>query len=460
MTNLHTNPSDTEAYTRRAFVGRGLMLASAAMAMPAFLQRSAWAMPAVQPGMGSIAGVNEDRVLVVVQLGGGNDGLNTVVPYGFDAYYNARRGIGIPADSALRLGSAADDPIGLHPSMDGIKGMFDDGLVSIVQGVGYPNPNRSHFKSMDIWQTADTSGTGDGWLGRYVDSECCGFGSGESGTAAGHSQAAPATIHPPIAIGRTAPLALQGRGVKPVAFETPDLFRWTGEDIHEKLRGPYDTLMNRESGAEANGSGDAGGGNASGNAAFLTKTALDAQIASETIRRAVDQTPLVNYPRSGLARQLSMVGSMIRAGMKTRVYYVTLGGFDTHAGQGSVGGRHSGLLRQFSQAVTAFYNDLRAQGNDGRVLTMAFSEFGRRVGQNASGGTDHGTAAPVFMFGPMVSAGVLNRHPSLTDLDRGDLKYTTDFRTVYAGIIDNWMGADSREVLGGRYRPAPVIRPS
>lgn len=442
------------AFTRREFVGTGLVFASAALAVPAFLQRAAFGMPHAAPGMSSIPGALEDRVLVVVQLAGGNDGLNTVVPFGHDGYHTARPGLRLMEDQVLKLGSISGsgsgsgsrEPLGLHPAMDAVKSLYDEGLATIVQGVGYPNPNRSHFKSMDIWQTADTNGTGRGWLGRYMDSECCGFGKGESGTA----EKATSTIHPPVTIGREAPLALSGGRVQPVSFETADLFTWTGEKIHPSLVLPYNRLNGREPGeleAAANPS-----------AAFLAKTALDARVASETIRRAVDQRPLVEYPRSGLGGQLAMVGSMIRAGMRTRIYYVTLGGFDTHAGQGGANGRHAQLLREFSTAVGAFYRDLKAQGNDGRVLTLTFSEFGRRVGQNASNGTDHGTAAPVFLFGPMVKPGVANAHPSLTDLDQGDLKFTVDFRTVYAAILDDWMGADSRAILGGRYQPAPVIR--
>jgi uncharacterized protein (DUF1501 family) len=152
-----------------------------------------------------------------------------------------------------------------------------------------------------------------------------------------------------------------------------------------------------------------------------------------------------------------MVANMIRAGIKTRVYYVSMGSFDTHSGQGGQQGRHAQLLTQFSGAVAAFYRDLKAQSNDSRVLTMSFSEFGRRVGQNASGGTDHGTAAPMMLFGPMVNAGVHGSHPSLADLDNGDLKYKIDFRTVYADLLENWLSTDSRAVLGGRYNPLGVL---
>ena len=181
MTNLHNDPSKSNAYTRREFVGAGLVMASAAMIAPSFLHRSAFGMPRAVEGASSIPGVPEDHILVVVQLGGGNDGLNTVVPYADDAYHNARRGIRVLEDQVHRLDERGT-PVGLHPAMDGIKSLFDEGLCGVVQGVGYPNPNRSHFKSMDIWHTADLSGTGTGWLGRYVDAECCGFGAGESGT--------------------------------------------------------------------------------------------------------------------------------------------------------------------------------------------------------------------------------------------------------------------------------------
>ena len=431
------------AFTRREFLGSSLALASASAAVPAFIQQSALALPTAQPDMSSIPGVPEDHILVVVQLSGGNDGLNTVIPFRDDNYYRARPSIGVREREVIELQKLAGGRatgMGLHPQLAPIKELYDEGLATIVQGIGYPNPNRSHFKSMDIWHTADTSATGDGWIGRYFDSQCCGAGKGESGQPEGQ---------PGIAIGRTAPLAMQGRKVKPVAFETPDLFRWTGEDVHESLARPYDAIT-RTGVREGTPEGS--------NAAFLMRTALDAQVSSELIRNAVAKQPLVDYPGSALGKQLAMVGSMIRTGLNTRVYYVTLGGFDTHAGQGGANGNHAQLLGQFAQAVRAFYADLGEQGNAQRVLTMSFSEFGRRVGQNASGGTDHGTAAPMFLFGPMVNAGVIGAHPSLTDLDSGDLKYKIDFRRVYADILGEWMGADPKAVLGGRYNGLGVLR--
>ncbi len=442
--NLH-NATPPAPFTRREFLYSGLTLASAALFVPSFIQRSALGLPMAASGMSSIPGVNEDRILVVVQLSGGNDGINTLVPYGDAAYYRARPGLGIPEARVVKLDKAAGR--GLHPALSPLADLYNEGQASIVQGVGYPNPNRSHFKSMDIWHTADTSGTGAGWLGKYMDSECCGFGKGESGAA--EKKSGGANNNPGIAIGRDAPLAMQGLAAKPIAFENTDLFRWMGQDVHGALVKPYDELTR---------AGVVGGASEHGNAAFLMRTALDAQVSSDQIRKAVSQAPLVEYPNSDLARQLAMVGSMIRAGLKTRVYYVTQGGYDTHAGQGGENGRHSQLLGQYAQAVRAFQRDLVAQSNQDRVLTMTFSEFGRRVSQNASGGTDHGTAAPMFLIGTKVNPGMLGEHPSLSALDDGDLKYTTDFRSVYAGVLEGWLGAKSQPILEGAYKPVKVIK--
>lgn len=428
---------NANAYTRRAFLFRGMTLASAVTTIPCFLQRSAFALMQPDGTLSSRPGVPQDRILVVVQLGGGNDGLNTVIPYADPQYYRVRQTIGVPEREVLQL--AKGSGVGLHPRLTGIKELYDNGLCSIVQGVGYPNPNRSHFASMDIWHTADTSGTGDGWLGRYFDNECTGAPGEPAREIAGTSG---------IALGRTAPLAMQGRQYKPIAFETPDLFRWTGLDLHDSLEAPYLEITNAETDEDLAHNP---------NAQFLMRTALDARLASDQIRKAVESRPLVAYPGNGLARQLAMVAAMIRAGLETRVYYVTLGGFDTHAGQGGANGRHANLMDQFASSIAAFYADLKAQGNDSRVLTMSFSEFGRRVAQNGSGGTDHGTAAPMFFFGPMVRPGVHGAHPSLTDLDDGDLKFHTDFRSVYTDVLNAWMKSDATRVLGKPFKPARVV---
>lgn len=240
---------------------------------------------------------------------------------------------------------------------------------------------------------------------------------------------------------------MEGRQVKPVAFESPELFKWSGADIHRSLGAPYQQLTRRTEGT-----------NGESNAAFLMRTSMDAQISSEMIRKAVELKPSVAYPGGQLSNQLSMVASMIRAGLKTRVYYVTHGSFDTHAGQGGAQGRHGQLLNQFAASVKSFYDDLKAQGNAERVLTLSFSEFGRRVAQNASQGTDHGTAAPMFLFGPMVKPGVFGDHPSLTDLDDGDLKFKIDFRSVYAGVLNDWLRADANKILDGSFKAVKLMK--
>jgi uncharacterized protein (DUF1501 family) len=237
-----------------------------------------------------------------------------------------------------------------------------------------------------------------------------------------------------------------GQRSTPVSFENAQLFRWMGADVDPALESTYERLTR---------AGEIEGVAPGSQQAFLMRTALDAQLSSDRIRGALRGTPLVSYPGTPLARQLQAIGAMIRAGMRTRVYYASIGGFDTHAGQANT---HAQLMRAVGDALKAFQDDLVAQRNDGRVLTMVFSEFGRRVRQNASGGTDHGTAAPMFLIGPMVRPGIVGTHPSLADLDGGDLKFTTDFRSVYAPVLDEWMKAPAVKVLGGDYPKAKILR--
>jgi|694.fasta_scaffold140133_2 uncharacterized protein (DUF1501 family) len=420
-------------FTRRLFLQRGCALASLAATVPCFIERSALGVLG-NPLLSSNPGVPDHRILVVVQLGGGNDGLNTVIPYGDPAYFNARPQIAVQAPGAtgntvaLQLDQGAG--IGLHPALAPLKELYDEGLVSVVQGVGYPNPNRSHFTSMDIWQTGRLDAKGSGWIGRYFDATCNGTPIPEGS----------------VAVGRTAPLAMEGNIQKPISFENPALFRWLGEDLHGSMKEPYDAI---------NRAGSLAGTPAETQKDFLMRTALDAQVASGRILAAVAKQPLVRYPDHGLARQLRTVGAMIRDGMPTRVYYATMGGFDTHSGQA---GRHAQLLRQVAESVAAFQRDLKEQGNAERVVTLVFSEFGRRVKQNGSGGTDHGTAAPVFVIGAGVKPGVVGRHPSLVDLDQGDLKFGVDFRSVYASLLGDWMKAPADQILRGQFASAGVVR--
>lgn len=423
--------NDHTPYTRRMFLERGALLASALATTPWFVERSARAMLA-PPGLSSTPGAPEERVLVVLQLAGGNDGLNTVVPASMGEYYDARPGIAVPAREALALGSAG---VALHPGLAPLKDLYDDGVVSIVQGVGYPNPNRSHFASMDIWHTATESARGPGWLGRYFDNECAGAPRPELG----------------VALGDETPLAMQGRTVRPVTFDDAGSFEWRAGRRSKILADSYARVMD---------SGEAPGVGRDSSAAYLMRTALDARLVGARITAATNSDPLSPYPKSPLANQLKTVAAMIRAGLPTRVYYVSLGGFDTHAGQGGVNGRHAQRLGELAGALAAFVRDLRASGDSGRVLTMVFSEFGRRVSQNASGGTDHGAAAPMFLVGEMVRPGLAGAHPSLSDLDEGDLKYSIDFRRVYAGVLRDWMGTDAAAILGAGHRPVALLKRS
>jgi len=437
------SPADPRsAFTRREFLGASLAAVSTVWMTPSFIQRSAFAAAGQQAGqpVGAKSGVLEDRVLVVVELAGGNDGLNTVVPYRDDAYYRKRPSIAIPANEVLRM--PGDPQVALHPAMDAVAEMMEQGRASVVQGAGYPNPNRSHFVSMDIWHTADPrAGRGLGWIGKALDQAA------ENAPQADHSADC-------VAIGDTAPLAAQGRRTKPVNFDNPNLFRWVGSELHPALESPYQKLQREARPPASRGPTLMPTESAPDQAAFLARTAMNAQVASERMRRAVDQNPLTSFPGNSLGRQLQKVAAMIRAELPTRIYYVRMGGFDTHAGQP---GRHNQLLSRFSDSVAAFYRELDAMGQADRVLTMGFSEFGRRVRQNASGGTDHGAAGPMFFFGPRVRAGVLGNAPSLETLDRGDLIHTVDFRSVYAGVMKDWLGVEPKEVLGDHFRPARIV---
>lgn len=428
------------AFTRREFISNGAMIVSTMATVPLFLERSAWALtPATGSAVKDRPGVPGERILVVVQMTGGNDGINTVVPFGWREYYKARPGIGIAEKDVLKLDSNAG--LGLNPEMGDLKAMMDAGQALGVLGVGYPNPNRSHFSSMDIWHTADPtgrSGKGFGWIGRTLD-EMRSQSKGKIDATAC------------VCVGNESPLAANGRQVKPVTFQDANLFRWAGGDLHASLAKEYETI---------NRAGVVGNIDPNSPMAFVMRTALDAQIASQKIRSAVSREPVTRFGEGKLASQLRMVAAMIRAELPTRVYYVSLGGFDTHAGQPNTHGRN---LREFSSAIRSFYAELKAIGAQSRVLTLAFSEFGRRVEQNASNGTDHGTAGPLFLFGEMVRAtktGLLGEQPSLAAdrLDQGDLIYNTDFRSIYAAVLQDWMKADVKAVLGAPFRPASVIK--
>jgi len=415
--------------TRRRFLQSTLgasALLSTSTTVPWLLGRTA---QAVERGPRGKSG--GERVLVVVQLSGGNDGLNTVVPYADDSYAKNRIALRIERNQVLKL----DDTVGLHPSLKSFQKLLDKQRFAVVQGVGYPNPDRSHFSSMDIWHTAerDEAKRQEGWLGRTVAAEAARRRDGAevSGTDA-------EALH---LGGGPLPLALVSRTTAVPSFESIDGFRLRASDVDPRTLATV-AAAPRE-GSEM--------------LAFLQRTTLNAYAASERVQAAIASRPAgAAYPERGLARKLRSVAQLIDADLATRVYYVSLDGFDTHANQRET---HANLLAELSDSVAAFLDDLAQRGHLERTAVLMFSEFGRRVKENASLGTDHGAAAPLFVAGGAVQSGVIGKHPSLADLDReGDMKFHTDFRRVYAALLDGWLGVSSREVLGATYEPLAIVR--
>lgn len=407
--------------TRREFLRTTSLLAVGA-AMPGFLART---VAAATPNIhGAIPGFKDDRILVVIQLGGGNDGLNTVVPYADDAYYSSRPSIALKKKEILRL----TDHVGLHPKLHPLKQMADAGKLTVIEGVGYPNPNRSHFRSMEIWQTASDSNkySKTGWVGRYLDNTC----GGEAEPVAG------------VALGGERPQAFDSTKGFGVAFQDPESYGWNdgqGEAKEQNFRGLNSGYRPQNDTLD-----------------FLHKITANAVLSSDRVKEVARKYKGgINYPGDSFGVSLRTVAKMIAGDLPTRIFYVTLGGFDTHANQL---GSHASLMERFAEGVSAFQRDLQAQGNADRVLTLTFSEFGRRVAENASGGTDHGTAAPMFLIGNNVNAGMAGKHPSLTDLDNGDLKYTTDFRSVYGSLLEQWLGTESGAVLGREFQQIKLIK--
>ena len=438
-------------HTRRKFLRTSVLGAAASWTLPVFLEKTFFALDAAAAeSLVQTATGKDAPILVVLQLAGGNDGLNTVVPFADDAYYRARPRLAHPAGTVLKL----NDYAGLNGKLTGFKSLFDDGHLALVQGVGYPNPNRSHFRSTEIWQTASDAdrAISQGWLGRYFDS-CC---SGADPTVG-------------VAIGDEMPLAFAAKNPTGVTFTQPEQFRYRssepGRAGHLSQEELFFRQINNSAGIDDSTSGPGEGasiGNLAGSSKnegsaldFLRRTALDAQVSSDKILAiARKYRSTVSYPPGQLGSALGIIARMIAGGLTTRVYYASQGGFDTHAGQMNA---HERLMGDLDAAVSAFVADLKQQGNFDRVLLMTFSEFGRRVAENANGGTDHGAAAPMFLVGGRIKPGTFGKCPSLTDLDHGDLKFQTDFRSVYGTVLDHWLKAPSELVLGRKFPPLPIV---
>ncbi|TWU15988.1 DUF1501 domain-containing protein [Allorhodopirellula heiligendammensis] len=366
-----------------------------------------------------------ERILVVVQMSGGNDGLNTIVPYTDDDYRSARPKLAIPASEVLKC----DDDSGLHPSLVGMHDLFQDGQFAAVRSVGYEQPNRSHFESMDIWHTCRRKNEPrpDGWLGRFLDQQ-------------------------PLTAGGDVPALHLGSEQQPAAIASTSTRVPTVKELAEfQLRG-----NNKQSLRELLGSRPPTSTPSDNELLnFLQSSTTSAIAASQRVSEAASSYKSeVKYPETELGNKLRVVAQLIDAGLTTRIYYVQHDGFDTHAQQAQ---SHSILLRQWSDAVSALIRDLNNHDHGERVCVMTFSEFGRRVAENASEGTDHGAAGPMFLCGGGVKAGIIGKHPNLTDLQDGDLKHEYDFRQVYASVLKDWLGTDPAPILGRRYNSLPLF---
>ncbi|MBI1289863.1 DUF1501 domain-containing protein [bacterium] len=410
---------DTLIFSRRGFL-QSLAVAGLAASLPSFLTETVMA----QQAKGITPGFKDDRILVVIQLGGGNDGLNAVIPHGDDSYYRLRKNIAVEKKDMHRL----SDDVALNGGMTAFKDLFDKGELSILQGVGYPNPNRSHFRSMEIWHTGTDADrySKTGWIGRYFDNACAGTPNPLAG----------------VNIGREMPQSFASARGMGVSFDEPKNFGWAGQG--RATREAFNAVNHT---AEDHGEHRT--------IDFLRHVTATAMASSDRVLRAsaTNRKP-VEYPNSRLSTQLRTVATLIAGGLPTRIYYTSMSGFDTHSNQLN---QHANLLRQFTEAAAAFNADLKAIGVADRVQILCFSEFGRRVEENASRGTDHGTAGPMFMLGAGIKPGIHGTAASLTDLDEGDLKHTQDFRAVYAEVLQRWLGTDPKLVLDKEWQLPGVL---
>ena len=414
--------SDILPYTRREFLrtaGKGLGLVAFAAAAPRFLTQSLLA--------GNPAPEKDMPVLVLIQLAGGNDGLNTVVPYEDDNYYRLRPTIAIkPTDPVHRLAANT----ALHPSLGALANLSKEGRLSIVRNVGYPNPNRSHFRSTEIWETAtDANVNGySGWVGRYFDAACDGKGRD--------------------------PVGIHTTGILPQAFmaekphNTFGLAGGGGGRRGDKRPGARRLADSSEILSELNEAPLVGEHKPDDNAEYLRHTLMDAIITETRVQDILAKDkPEAEYPNTGIGRSLKQIAALIAANLETRVYYASQGGFDTHANQ--LNG-HARILQELSDAMAAFQKDMDKRGLASRVTTMTFSEFGRRPSENGTSGTDHGTAAPLFVMGPGIKTPLVGEAPDLHIEKNKDIVFETDFRQVYSTILHKRLGVDPAKVIAGK----------
>lgn len=389
-------------FKRREFLQVG-SLATATLMLPKFLK--AFEKPnMVPPG---------NKVVVVIQFSGGNDGLNTVVPVTNDIYFKERPRLAITKSEALTL----TGDVGLNPALEAFKGLYDDGSLSILNNVGYPNPDRSHFRSMDIWHSASKADEYlyTGWLGRYLDHQCAGCDK-------------PTQV---LEIDDVLSLALKGNDKNGLAFTDPRrLYSSSNERFYKEINQAHQSSEETVD--------------------YLYKTMSETLSSADYIfKQSKLSASSTVYPATELGKNLKTISSLIMSDINTKVYYVSLGSFDTHVNQQA---QQKRLFTELNDAVKAFTSDLKKNGRFEDVLMMTFSEFGRRVSQNASNGTDHGTANNMFFIsGGLKEKGILNEMPNLTDLNDGDLKHKVDFKDVYATVLNKWLGSDDKKILGRQY---------
>ncbi len=385
-------------------------MASTSVMLPNFLKAFS------TPLMSSRSG----KILVVVQFSGGNDGLNTIVPFNNDIYYQLRPTVAIPKKEVIQL----DNGLGFNPAMQALKSLYDNGEMSIINNVGYPNPDRSHFRSMDIWQTGSNSDEylSSGWLGRYLDQNCLGCD----------------IAHHALEVDDDLSMALKGTKRSGFAVADPNLLKRTASNEFLKTIAHHHDHEHEE------------------NVAYLYKTLTDTQSSADYLaEKYKTHRSTVNYPSSQISNKLRRVAKLITADADTKIYYVNHGGFDTHVGQKK---RQAKLLKQYAEAMAAFTKDLKQNNLFEDTLVMTFSEFGRRVKQNGNHGTDHGAANNVHLIGgKLKKAGFYNEGPNLSNLENGDLIYDIDFRKIYANILEDWLGANSNAILGKGFRNLGII---
>jgi uncharacterized protein (DUF1501 family) len=411
-------PSTRREFLQRSAKGAGLLAFS--RFAPQFL---------VQSTLAATPAPEKDRsILVLVQLAGGNDGLNTLVPFEDADYYRLRPTLALPKEKVLRL----NDTLGLHPSCGAMQQLFQGGKLAVVQNVGYPNPNRSHFRSTEIWETASNSDefASSGWIGRFLDNACAGM---------------PADAHDPVAVHITngVPQSFMGEHAHPTFGLVPNA---GSRRENDETRRMLEAMLGKTREEPVNNDG---------NASFLKQTLMDTLVTEKKVQRVIAEYKVAApYPTNPLATSLRNVAALIAAGLPTRVYFVSLSGFDTHSNQLT---QQALLLTQLSDGLAAFQKDLEAHKLDGQVMTMTFSEFGRRPSENDSRGTDHGTAAPLFVMGTRIAGGVHGSAPSLALQRNQDLTFSTDFRSVYATALEQWLGCPAQTVLGRKFEPLKLV---